>query len=107
MARRLAACLFVALALAVAGCGGEDDYSDNVEENFTEECVKSAVESGDGALTEAQADEYCQCTYDDIEANVPFEEFAEYDDRAREDENAPVPPKIAAAAERCAESLGG
>jgi hypothetical protein len=106
MARRLAALLFAALALAVAGCGGEDDYSEDVEETFTEECVKAAIESGQGALTEAQADEYCQCTYDDIEANVPFEEFAEYDERAQEDENAPVPPKIAAAVERCAKSLG-
>ena len=102
---RLAACVVAAVALAAAGCGGDESYNDDVEESFTTECVKAASE-GEGALTEAEADRYCQCTYDDIEANVPFEEFADYDDAVREDENAPVPPKIEAAAERCAESLG-
>lgn len=33
------------------GGGEEEGYSPEVEENFTTECVKSAVEGGGGALT--------------------------------------------------------
>lgn len=106
--RALVAPALAALALVAAGCGGsaEEGYSPAVEESFTAECVKAANAAGQGALSEADAREYCTCAYDDIEANVPFEVFAEYDERAREDENAEPPPAIAAAAERCAEDVG-
>lgn len=101
-----AAGLFAALALLAAGCGGEDEgYSAEVESNFMEQCVPSALESGKGALSEAKAREYCQCGYDEIEATVPYEEFAEYDEKAREDPSTPLPPKMKAVIERCGEQI--
>ena len=69
-----------------------------MERNFTEECVDSAVEAQESGLNKAEATEYCSCTYDEIRAKVPF---AEYDGQAREDEAAPLPQKLEAAAARC------
>ena len=69
------------------------------------ECVKAAVAQGQGQLTEAKARDYCQCTYDDIEANVPFDQFAAFDEAATKDDDATPPPGIAAAAQRCAPRL--
>jgi hypothetical protein len=71
------------------------------------ECVKAAVEQGEGNLEEANARDYCQCTYDDIEANVPFDEFAEFDAAVTENEDATPPPEVVAAARRCAPRLTG
>jgi len=101
MPTRLGA-LVVVLALVAAGCGGgEDAYSPEVERNFTDECVDSAVGNEQSGLSEAEATEYCSCTYDEISAEVPFAEFAEYDEQAREDEATPLPPKFEDAAIRC------
>lgn len=100
--RRLGALLAIVPALAVSACGGgEEAYSPEVERNFMEECVGGAEKSGAGAQVEAEAREYCSCSYDKMEATVPFAEFAEYDDQAREDEDAPLPPKFAAIIEAC------
>ena len=99
--------MVAALTLAVVGCGGgEEGYSEDVKERFTAECVPAALESGAGALSDAQARQYCNCTYDYLEANIPYEEFAEFDEKSREDPETPLPPKFDAVAERCAESLG-
>ena len=100
--KRPAALVVIALAFAAAACGGgEEEYSPEVESNFMEECVKGAAEVGAGAQVEAETREYCSCSYDKVEATVPFEEFAAYDERAREDENTPLPPKFAAIVESC------
>ena len=105
--RALAALAVVALALAASACGSseEEGYSPQVEESLTTECIKSATASGQGAFTEEEARSYCKCTYDEIEATVPFQEFAEYDEKAREDEDIPLPPKMEAAVEKCVEEL--
>jgi hypothetical protein len=65
--------------------------------------VESAVDEG---LTKPEAREYCGCTFAEIKAKLPFEEFAEYDAKARKDPSAEPPPKLAAAVKRCAESIG-
>ena len=105
---RPGAFLVIVLALAAAACGGggEEGYSPEVERNFTQECVDEAMAAADGALMEADAREYCSCTYDEIEATVPFAEFAEYDDRAREDEDAKLPPELEQAAAGCRAEQG-
>ena len=102
---RLLAFLVAILSLAVAGCGGEEGYSEDVEETFMAECVPAAIEAGAGALSEDRAREYCKCSYDEIEAAVPFDEFAEYEEKSREHPETPLPPKAAGIARRCAASL--
>lgn len=105
--KRPAALVVIALALTAAACGGgEEEYSPEVESNFMEECVKGAEEAGAGAQVETETREYCSCSYDKLEATVPFEEFAEYDEQASEDENTPLPPKFAAIVESCALEQG-
>ena len=91
--KRLFGLAVVALALAASGCGGSepDDYSPEVEEAFTGGCVDQAMETSNDAVPRTEAEEYCSCTYDEVAANVPFEEFAEYDARVEEDENARPP----------------
>jgi hypothetical protein len=101
--RRLGAFLAIVLALAAAACGGgeEEAYSPQVESNFMEECVGGAERDDAGAKVEAETREYCSCTYGELEATVPFAEFAEFDQQASEDEDAPLPPKFVAIAEAC------
>ena len=108
MPRWPAALLLVVLMLAAAACGGggDEEYSPEVEREFTESCVDSAVESGDGALGETEATAYCSCTYREIETNIPFEQFAEYDEQAREDPDTPPPPEFREAAEKCRADQG-
>jgi hypothetical protein len=108
MPKPLGALVVVLLALAAPACGGGGDeaYSPEVERNFTEECVGEAVDAGEGALLEVDARAFCSCTYTEIEATVPFAEFAKYDDQAREDENAKLPSKFEAAAIGCRTKLG-
>ncbi len=75
MKRSLATALGIA-ALALAACGGDDDgggggggggsdYPPQAEENFMKACTSQPQ------ATEA----YCQCTFDEITANVSFEDF--------------------------------
>jgi len=61
------------------GDGGEaEGYTPEVEEEFVSSCQAAA---GDTGLSESQ----CQCAFDEIEANVPFERFVEIDEQLRED----------------------
>ena len=73
MKRSLATALAVAMC-ALAACGGDDggggggegnDYPPQAEENFMKACTSQPQ------ATEA----YCQCTFDEITANVSFEDF--------------------------------
>ena len=74
MKRSLATALAIAMcALAACGddgggsSGGGNDYPQQAEDNFLEACTSQPQ------ATEA----YCQCTYDEITANVTYEEFQE------------------------------
>jgi hypothetical protein len=71
------------IVILVVSLGGDDDpsetgsgdgggeaggYTAEVEQEFIAACVGEAGEAGRAS---------CQCTYDELEANVPFERFAE------------------------------
>ena len=72
--RRSLATGLVAVACALAGCGGDDgggesggggDYPPEVEENFVKSCS-----------SQPQANEaFCKCTYERIKETVPYEDF--------------------------------
>jgi hypothetical protein len=49
---------------------GSEGYTAEVEQEFVDSCVR---EAGEGSTSR------CQCTYDELEANVPFERFTELD----------------------------
>jgi hypothetical protein len=101
----LVAVVLVAV-VAVTQLGGDDDsadddgtrttttesasgYTPQIEENFLASCTGGEV-----------SDEICQCTYDKIEAEVPFDRFVEID--AELDENPDAqPPELVDIVDRC------
>ena len=77
----------VALALLMAGCGdsGEpEEYNATVEENYVKGCELAIDEST--RLT-ATKNDVCKCAYEEIKANITFEEFKRVDDKLRENIN--------------------
>jgi hypothetical protein len=99
--RRLAAVSLAALAFA-AGCGDDDgngdgggngngddngaeqngggeDYPQAAIDNFLESCTAQPGAS----------DSECECAIDEIQAEIPFEEFKEVDEALRENRDPP------------------
>ncbi|MGH9234606.1 MAG: hypothetical protein ACRD0R_14870, partial [Acidimicrobiales bacterium] len=75
------------------GAGGDEGYTAAVEQEFIDACVGSA---GGGAT------EQCQCTYDELKANVPFERFAELDrELATAEPGADLPQELLDAVAAC------
>jgi hypothetical protein len=76
------------------GAGGDDSgYTAAVEQEFIDACVAGA---GGGAT------EQCQCTYDELKANVPFERFAELDrELAAAEPGADLPQELLDAVAAC------
>jgi hypothetical protein len=76
--RRVALAASVLALLVVAGCstpGQVDEYSDadfQVRDNFIDACLTA---NGDGDLTDAEAQTFCECWYTAIETEVPFDQF--------------------------------
>ena len=80
MKRSLATALTVAM-FGLAACGGDDggggggesgnDYPAQAEENFMTACTSQPQAT----------QEYCQCTFDEITATVPFEDFQEAEEQ--------------------------
>jgi hypothetical protein len=70
---------------------GATDYNDDIEADFIAECTEDAPV------------EQCQCAYDELEANVPFDRYVELaeenlsDATSRDD----LPPELQAATEAC------
>jgi len=92
--RKLIALAGATLFLAGA-CGGDDEpssYNDDVKDDFMSQCVAGA---GD------EARDVCQCTYDALVDNMPFEEFKEYDEKLRDDPSTPLPAEVTDAMTAC------
>jgi hypothetical protein len=94
-------------AALAAGCGSSepDSYSPEVQDNFVTSCVDSATSSTSGGAiqSESQAQRICGCMYDELQANVPFEEFKQADDALRNGEqlSGDVATAIQNAAQAC------
>jgi hypothetical protein len=105
MKRSLSTALAIAMC-ALAACGGDDggggggggeggDYPPQAEENFMKACTSQPQ------ATEA----YCQCTFDEITANVSFEDFQEAEQQIGSGGINDAPPEtreaFQAAVEKC------
>lgn len=85
MNRRIVS-LVAAVVLAV-GCGedGGEGYSAETEAQFMASCVAS-VQEGEESL--------CQCIYDGMAKDVPFDEFEKLDRRLSDDPDAELPEDV-------------
>ena len=77
----------VAMAMALAACGGDEPttYTPEVQENFVNSCIDSAT-SGTAPADESDAEQLCGCMYNELKARISFEEFKTADQSLREGE---------------------
>jgi hypothetical protein len=75
------------------GGGGAEGYTAEVEQDFIAACVGQAGEAGRAS---------CQCTYDELEANVPFERFAELESELASSDSDELPQELVDAVTACA-----
>lgn len=69
--------------------GGEEGYTDEGRDAFMNACTTGSTESE------------CLCAWSHITANVPYEEFAAYEEALRQGEAAELPEGISDAQEAC------
>jgi hypothetical protein len=88
--------LLVAAIALVVGCGtggGSDGYSADTRASFLEPCVSGL---GDGDR------EVCECSYERITEEIPFDTFAEIDRDLQDDPDAELPDEVADIVVACA-----
>ena len=94
----------VAAALALAACGGGEptSYSPEMQENFVNSCVDSAM-NGTAPPEESDAEQICGCMYDELKARMSFDEFKAADESLREGEqmSSDLAADLQAAAAQC------
>ena len=102
------------LAAACAGSGEPESFEDQpdaegvpaVEANFIEACEHAGEQEADEAI-QGRLDAVCQCSYDEMEQILTFEEFQQLDDDFRDDINTPLPPEVQAAIAGCIREEAG
>jgi hypothetical protein len=93
MRRALAALLLLA-ALGLTGCGDDSGadaapvrsqasggYSDEVRSNFLASCVENATRTAEGAASEEQLTQTCECILGKVEREYSEQEFGEFEQR--------------------------
>lgn len=99
-----AAAIALAAALALAACGGDEptSFTPEVEENFVNSCVDSAM-NGTTPPAESDAERICGCMYDELKARMSFDEFKAADESLREGEqmSSDLAADLQAAAAQC------
>ena len=104
--RRLAGwfALVVAVLLVGAACTGQERTPESygnpgskVETRFMEGCVNP---DGDETTEDGPARDVCQCTYDEVKKQIPFEDFKKINDDLSE-EPGPLPANFLAILEDC------
>lgn len=92
---------WTALGLAgvalLGGCGGggdsDADYSDDTRASFLEPCVSGLGDDGR---------DICECTYDRIVDDIPFDRFEDLDRQLQDDPDAALPDDVADIVVACA-----
>lgn len=74
----------------------EATYTSAIEDNFVEQCVPNQLDIG---LTDAEARNFCQCSFDEIEQNIPFSRFVEANEEL--EATGSLPDDIEATIEPC------
>ena len=91
--RRTSLLAFIVIAMvllgACAGSGDPDEYGDVTRDNFVEACEAVGAEELADAVSAV-----CQCSYQRIVVEIPFEDFTNLDDDLRSDINAEFPPEV-------------
>jgi hypothetical protein len=69
------------------GDGGTEDPGGDSQDGYTQAIHDEFV----GACTTNATEEQCECVYEEISTNVPFDDFLEYDTALRSDSSATPP----------------
>jgi hypothetical protein len=75
---------------ALGACGSEVDATDYTEKNREAFLTACTIPGEDPTLIR----DVCECTYDRIEASVPFADFVAIEERLQLDSLAPLPEEI-------------
>ena len=81
--RLLHVLVLLTAVLVLAGCSqnlGPKTYTDEVETNYRENCVKGATAN----LTAAGAATYCECTYNAFVTKISFDKFKDFESYLRD-----------------------
>jgi hypothetical protein len=87
----IAAILIVVLAIVIRQSGDSGAYPDSVRNDFVDACVNRP------GGTESK----CQCIYDRLAADVPYDDFEAFDQLARENPDIEQPPWLVEAIDAC------
>jgi len=87
----VAVALFIILAALISRRNdeGAQSYTAQVKSDFVDKCTSAAGEA------------VCQCTIDDVAANVPFDDFKAYSDELGDNPSAAHPDWLVDALNRC------
>jgi hypothetical protein len=66
-----------------------DGYTDEIRDNFINSCTVQGTE------------EFCECTWDQVVQNVPYDDFVAYEQAVREDPTATPPQGLIEAGQNC------
>ena len=75
------------LALTLTGCGDDapaesaDRFSSEVRENFLDSCLDNAKKTSQGAATEEQLTQTCECILGKVEQEYSEAEFRSFEER--------------------------
>ena len=117
--RRLGTVASVAVALLLlGGCTGQQQDKDSysaTEDDYLEGCIDQVtadnanIEAGgegtEGATQIADPDTFCQCTFDALEEDIPFERLKEVNSDLR-DNGGPLPDDFVEATAPCDDTPG-
>ncbi len=82
--------LILVVGVGLAGCSSDEveDFTPDIREGFLEACTRPL---DDSRLTSA----ICQCAFDETQAQLSFDEFAEVEEALQADPESTLPPEIA------------
>ena len=87
---RFVAGTVVGAVVALGACGSDDPNTGYSAENRDAFLTACTIPGEDPTLIR----DVCECTYDEIETNVPFADFVDFEERLQLDALEPLPDEI-------------